>query len=59
VQALLALHHAVFTDDDMRIAENFSGLVKANSVFHDIRAVLALVSFKAHRHPVLILVYTA
>jgi hypothetical protein len=50
VQALFALDHTVFTDDYARVAKDFSRLVKADAVFHNVRAILVLVPLEARRH---------
>ena len=50
MQALFALDDAVFTDDYVRVAEDFSRLIKADAVLDNIRTVLALVPLEAYGH---------
>ncbi len=50
VQALFTLDDAVFTDDYVRVAEDFSRLIKADAVLDKIRTVLALIPLEAYGH---------
>jgi hypothetical protein len=51
MQPYFAFHHPVFADDELRVAENFSGFFKADAVLPDVRPILGLIPLEANCHP--------